>query len=116
MIARLVAALAVVALALAAGATADARPLVVKPVVISLTAKNGRPIGGVKRPTVTKGKLVRFVVRTNLGREVHLHGYDIEKRVVAGRPTVLQFTAKIRGRFELELHHPDVLLAELTVK
>lgn len=87
-----------------------------KPVVITITAKKGRPVGGVARPTVKKGKMVKIVVRTDAGREVHLHGYDIEKRVVPGKPVVLLFRAKIPGRFELELHHPDVLLAELTVK
>ena len=50
-------------------------------------------------------------------RSLHLHGYDIEKtprhrqddRGSSSRPGC-------PGRFELELHHPDVLLAELTVQ
>ena len=53
---------------------------------------------------------------TDAGREVHLHGYDIEKKVVRRQARRVAFRAKIPGRFELELHHPDVLLAELTVK
>jgi hypothetical protein len=87
-----------------------------KPVLITITAKKGRPVGGVARPTVKKGKMVKIVVRTDAGRQVHLHGYDIEKTVVAGKPVVFLFRAKIAGRFDLELHHPDILLAELTVK
>ena len=47
-----------------AGTTASAA---VKPVVISITAVNGRPVGGIKRPTVKKGQTVRIVVRTNVG-------------------------------------------------
>ena len=110
----LVLAVALVALALALEATAA--PTVVKPVVIQINVVNGRPVGGIKRPTVKKGRTVRFVVRTNAGTAVHLHGYEIEKTPKKGVPTVIQFVAKIPGRFELELHHPDALLAQLTVR
>ena len=88
----------------------------VKPVVISIKAVNGRPVGGIKRPTVKKGQTVRIVVRTNVGSEVHLHGYNLEKKIKKGVPTVIQFVAKVQGRFELELHPIDALLAQLTVK
>ncbi len=104
----------VTALALAGGASAQ--PTAVKPAVISITVKKGRPIGGIKRPTVKKGRLVRFVVVTDAGKELHLHGYNIEKTPRLGGKTVIQFTAKIPGRFELELHSPSAVLADLTVK
>ena len=38
------------------------------------------------------------------GTQVHLHGYNIEKNVKKGVPTVIQFVAKVPGRFDLELH------------
>jgi hypothetical protein len=107
-------AIALVAIAIPApGATATAA---VKPVVISITAVNGRPVGGIKRPTVKKGQTVRIVVRANVGSEVHLHGYNIEKSIKKGVPTVIQFVAKVQGRFALELHPMDALLAQLTVR
>jgi hypothetical protein len=65
---------------------------------------------------VKKGRVVRFVVRTDAGKELHLHGYDIEKTPRLGKTTVIQFTARIPGRFELELHSPNALLADLTVQ
>ena len=111
----LVTMVALVAVAVPATATAQAATAV-KPVVISLTVVNGRPVGGIKRPSVKKGQTVRFVIRTNAGTEIHLHGYDIEKKPRKGVPTVIQFVARIPGRFELELHHPDALLAQLTVR
>ena len=108
---------ALVAIAMpAAATTAIATPTVTKPIVVQITVVNGRPIGGIKRPSVKKGRLVRFVIQTNAGTEVHLHGYNIEKTPKKGVPTVIQFVAKIPGRFELELHHPDALLAQLTVR
>jgi hypothetical protein len=115
----LIAAIALVAVAIpAAGTSSPSRSAAVKPkpVVIPITVVDGRPIGGIKRPSVKKGRTVRFVIRTNAGTEIHLHGYDIEKTPRKGFPTALQFVAKIPGRFELELHHPDVLLAQLTVR
>ena len=84
--------------------------------VVPITVTKGRPVGGIKRPSVKKGTVVRFVIRTDRGKEVHLHGYNLERTVVRGRPVVMQFTAKIPGRFELELHDPDALLAQLSVK
>ncbi|MFN8224710.1 MAG: hypothetical protein U0R50_15860 [Gaiellales bacterium] len=107
-------------LVLAAGVTAvampPAAPAAVKPTVIKIVVKDGRPVGGIKRPSVKKGTLLRLVIVTNVGSEIHLHGYDIERRVVKGKPVVMQFRAKLAGRFELELHHPDSLLAQLTVR
>jgi hypothetical protein len=111
---RLALALALVTLAVPVGASA--RPAATKPVVISITVQKGRPVGGIKRANVKKGQLVRLVVHTSFGTAVHLHGYDIEKKVKKGTPTVIQFTAKLVGRFEVELHPTDTLLAQLTVK
>ena len=111
---RLALALALVTLAVPVGALA--RPAATKPVVISITVQKGRPVGGIKRVTVKKGKLVRIVVRTGSGTAIHLHGYDIEKKIRKGTPTVIQFTAKLAGRFELELHPTDTLLAQLTIR
>ncbi len=103
-------------LAIAVPTAATAQPAAVKPVVISINVVNGRPVGGIKRPSIKKGRTVRLVVRTNGGTAVHLHGYDIEKAVKKGSPTVIQFVAKVPGRFEVELHPTDSLLAQLTVK
>src|SRR6266699_4867969 len=37
---------------------------------------------------------------------LHLHGYDIEKRVAADAVTELAFTAYATGRFPIEIHAP----------
>ena len=108
--------LAVALVALAIPQVATAAPTAVKPVIVQINVVNGKVIGGIKRPSVKKGRTIRFVIRTNAGTEVHLHGYDIETTPRKGVPTVIQFVAKIPGRFELELHHPDALLAQLTVR
>ena len=87
-----------------------------KPTTITVVVKGGRPQGGIERPTVAKGTKVVLVVRTDAGEAVHLHGYNIEKPVTPGKPLRIAFTATLPGRFELELHHPDVVLAVLEVR
>lgn len=109
-------ALAIALAAIALPTAASAQPGATKPVVVSITAVNGKPVGGVKRPTIKKGSTVRLVIRTNVGTEIHLHGYNIERTPRKGVATVILFVAKVPGRFELELHHPDALLAQLTVR
>ncbi len=112
---RLAAVLAVLvgALAMLMAGPASA---VTAPTVVKITVVKGRPVGGVKRPTVKKGTTVRFVIVADKGEEVHLHGYDVEKKMTPGKPTVLRVVTKIPGRFELEMHGPDALLAQLTVR
>ena len=108
--------LAIALVALTLPVVASAGVTAVKPVVIQIKAIDGKPVKGIKRPSVKKGRKVRFVIWTNVGTKIHLHGYDIEKVPRKRKLTVIQFVAKVPGRFELELHHPDVLLAQLTVR
>lgn len=87
-----------------------------KPRTITVVVEAGRPKGGIQRPTVDKGDKVVLVVRTDSGEAVHLHGYNIEKDVVPGKAVRMPFTANIAGRFEVELHPTDALLAVIEVK
>jgi hypothetical protein len=86
------------------------------PQTITIRVVGGVPQGGIARPKVKKGDRVVIVVRTDAGEEVHMHGYDIERTVTPGKPVRLPFTATIPGRFEVELHHPDSVLAVVEVR
>ena len=87
-----------------------------QPKVITIRVVGGQPQGGIQRPTIDQGEKVVLVVRTDSGDAVHLHGYNIEQEIVPGKPLRLPFTANIAGRFEVELHPTDTLLAVLEVK
>lgn len=87
-----------------------------KPQTIAIVVKNGRPQGGIQRPKIDKGTKIVLVVRSDVGEEVHVHGYDVERELTPGKPLRIPITANIPGRFEVELHHPDVLLAVLQVQ
>jgi len=93
-------------------APAPAKP---KPTTVTIRVVGGVPQGGIARPRVTKGDRVVIVVRSDAGESVHIHGYDVERTITPGKPARLPLTATIPGRFEVELHHPDAVLAVLTV-
>jgi len=86
-----------------------------KPTTVTIRVVGGVPQGGIARPKVTKGDRVVIVVRADAGESVHVHGYDVERAITPGKPVRLPLTATIPGRFEVELHHPDAVLAVLTV-
>ena len=90
-------------------------PAAPKPTTIAIRVVGGVPQGGIARPKLKKGDRAVIVVRADAGEEIHMHGYDLEKQVTPGKPVRLPFTATIPGRFEVELHHPDTLLAVVTV-
>jgi hypothetical protein len=94
---------------------AETTPATPKPTTVTIRVVGGVPQGGIARPKVKKGDRVVFVVRADEGESVHVHGYDVERRITPGKPARLPLTATIAGRFEVELHHPDALLAVLTV-
>ena len=92
--------------------TTPAKP---KPTTVTIRVVGGVPQGGIARPKVKKGDRVVIVVRADAGESVHVHGYDVERAITPGKPVRLPLTATIPGRFEVEMHHPDAVLAVLTV-
>ena len=84
--------------------------------LVTIRVVGGQPQGGIQRPTIDQGEKVVLVVRSDSGEAVHLHGYNLEKDIAPGKPIRLPFTANIAGRFELELHPTDTLLAVIEVK
>src|SRR3954470_15332787 len=80
-----------------AGETATATP----------TAEPGPLLDGKSEQEIdaTEGDTVRFRVTTSEDEEVHVHGYDIEKEIPAGKTVSISFKATITGIFEIEFHH-----------
>ena len=85
-----------------------------KPTLV-IRLQGGKPVGGLARVSVPQGEKVRLIVRSDLQDSLHLHGYDIEKRVAPGAPAIFQFTASIPGRFELESHEGGGQVGQLDV-
>ena len=92
-----------------------------EPVVTRIEIRGGEVAGGPADIEVTKGDAVRIVVSSDAADNLHLHGYDIERKAAPGRPARFKFTADVEGIFEIESHVAedvgrDPLIAKLTVE
>ena len=74
------------------------------PAAESIQIRGGEVVGGPKTIKVTKGDRVRIVVSADAEDDIHLHGYDIEKKVEPGKPARFDLVASIEGQFEMESH------------
>jgi plastocyanin len=69
------------------------------------------------RVKVPEGGTVRLTVTSDVDNELHVHGVEIYKDLVAGKPTTVTFTAEQTGLFEIETHEePVLLLTQLQVQ
>ena len=59
---------------------------------------------------------MRFRVRHDEAEEVHVHGYDIKKDLVANETANVSFDASIPGIFEIELEQSGTPLGRLKVE
>lgn len=82
----------------------------------TLQIRDGELVSGDKTLKVNQGDEVRITVTSDTADELHLHGYDKEAELAAGKPSELAFTADIAGRFEAELHHADKTAFALEVQ
>lgn len=85
-------------------------------VQIPIVVRGGKPVGGIKRVTVAKNRVVVLVVRSDVADEIHLHGYNVMRDVAPGSPARLRFRATIPGGFEAELEDAGLQIADITVK
>lgn len=84
--------------------------------VPTITVRDGEPVGGVRELEFTRGEVIRFIVRSDVADEVHLHGYDVAREVPAGGRVRFDVPAEIEGTFEVELEERGVPIAEISVR
>lgn len=99
-----------------ASATAPATAAAPAARTVRVSYRGGQVSGDTGTVAITRGEAVQIVVTSDVADEVHLHGYDEEAPLPAGRPVTLAFTADIPGEFELELHDSGAQLATLQVR
>ena len=72
--------------------------------------------GKVTKLEATEGETVRFRVRSDTDEEIHVHAYDIERAIPAGKTVNVAFKATITGIVEIEFHGSGEQIAELKVE
>ena len=96
--------------------TTETEPAAPEPAVFRIVVRDGRPVGGIARPSVSQDDRVILLVGSDAADHVHVHGYDLFADVSPGRRARLAFQATIPGRFEIELEDSGTPIAELTVR
>ena len=71
-----------------------------------LKVERGRVASNMQLIRVKQDDVVRLRWSTDRALDLHLHGYDIEQKIVPGSVSELTFTARATGRFPVEVHTP----------
>ncbi len=82
---------------------------------VRVSVVRGRVVTASRTVKVRRGATVVVTVTSDIADEFHLHGYDRELELAAGRPGTLRLVASVPGVFEAELHHSGARLFELQV-
>jgi hypothetical protein len=77
-----------------------------EPKLFELALKDGRLPESQRLLQVRQGDEVTLKWTTDRPFTLHLHGYDLEARLVPQTAVELRFTARATGRFPLEIHGP----------
>jgi len=72
--------------------------------IFELRIENGKLAGGTRVIRVTQGDAVRLRWTADAPVVLHLHGYDIERKVEPGTVAEMAFTARATGRFSISIH------------
>ncbi len=91
--------LALLLIALSAGVPAMAAQL-----TFDLKIEHGRVAENMRLIRVKQGDVVTLRWTSDQPLVLHLHGYDIEKRVAPGPAIEMTFTAYATGRFSIHVH------------
>jgi plastocyanin len=75
-----------------------------KPEVTKIDIRGGKVAGEPAEIHAKNGDTVVIVVSADAPDDIHLHGYDIEKKVEPGKPATFRFKANLEGEFEIESH------------
>lgn len=98
----------------AATTTAPAPPRPER-VRVRINVRGGRPLGGLVLIDARRGERITLRVTADSSDHVHVHGYDLFADVAPGKPAVLDFNARLTGRFEVELEDTHQQIAQLRV-
>ena len=91
------------ALAAAFAGAEEGRPLK----TFTLDIESGLAPVGQRAIRVAKKDRLRFRITSDVAGEVHLHGYELEVKVVPGKTASLDVTVNATGRFPLYWHPAD---------
>jgi FtsP/CotA-like multicopper oxidase with cupredoxin domain len=84
-------------------------------VMIEATIAGGKITPNSQTVKANQGQTVKITVTSDEADELHVHGYDKEVELAAGKPGSVTFKADTKGTFEIETHESGKLVAKLIV-
>jgi hypothetical protein len=106
---------AVVAIALASGGSSNGNGAK-KTANVTITVKNAKPDGGVKKIKLKQGGTLNLTVHSDTADEIHVHATDQHKDVAKGGTVNLVIKPTGTGNSEIELENHKQQIAELTIE
>ncbi|MGN6613075.1 MAG: hypothetical protein ACTHLJ_14985 [Angustibacter sp.] len=95
-------------------ASPSASPAADQTVEIAVRGKQVTPAP--HRVEMSSGQTLRLIVTTDHDDELHAHGFDVERQLVAGQPTTVDLTGAPPGLYEIETHEPELRLLQVVVR
>lgn len=90
--------------ALTAGLLLGGYVATAEPRVFDLQLHGGELVAAARLVRVQQGDEVTLRWTTDRPVTIHLHGYDVEQKVVPGAPVSMRLTARATGRFAIDVH------------
>jgi hypothetical protein len=85
-------------------------------VVVNVSVRDGKVVPKPRRVDVKLGGDVRLQVTSDEDDVLHVHGFEVEEPLEAGRTTTVELTADQPGVFEVETHESELELLQLAVR
>ena len=83
---------------------------------ITIELKDGKTSPNGDRVNLDEGEPFVLDITSDRDDEVHVHGFDKEIEVTAGKRVTVTMMADRTGRFEVESHHPELLIVVLQIR
>lgn len=110
---RTVCALVCLVLMLPAAACSDAAP---NEATISIVITGDKVSPNGEMVPVAEGGKVTIDITSDVAEKIHVHGYEFEWDLAPGQSVHHEFTANLRGVYEIESHVSGKIIARLAVK
>ena len=68
------------------------------------------------RVDLAVGATLTLVVTSDHDDQLHAHGFDVQAKLTAAKPTTIALTGRDPGVFEVETHHPALTLVTVAVR
>ncbi len=64
----------------------------------------GQIANDLEKIKVNKGEIVKISFKSDSSDLIHIHGYDIEKKIIPTETAIIEFQADATGRFRITAH------------